>query len=109
MEINDKYHRTLALIEKFGAPAIDNLFEDHGEVMLSLDQEQVVKSIIARLRLNAETLNINNKSLAKDCVEYAFIGLLDEGRLTVKPFGFSVLGQEAIRELRAKFAQNVPQ
>jgi hypothetical protein len=109
MEISDHYHQQLKKIETFAPPAIDKLFEDYGEILLSLDQEQVVKSIVARLRLNAETLQINNKPLAKDCVEHAFIGLLDEGRLTVKPFGFSILGQEAVRELRAKFSQNVPQ
>ena len=104
MEISDHYHQQLQKIEKFAPPAIDALFEDYGEIMLSLDQEQVVKAVIARLRLNAETLNINNKPLAKDCVEHAFISLLDENRLTVKSFGFSILAQEAIRELRAKFS-----
>ncbi|MGB8800708.1 MAG: hypothetical protein WCC97_08475 [Candidatus Acidiferrales bacterium] len=104
MEISDHYHQQLQKIEKFAPPAIDALFEDYGEIMLSLDQEQVVKAVIARLRLNAETLNINNKPLATDCVEHAFISLLDENRLTVKSFGFSILAQEAIRELRAKFS-----
>lgn len=105
MEISDHYHLQLQRIEKFGVPAVDNLFEDYGEVMLSLEQEQVVKAIIARLRLNAETLKINNKPLAKDCIEFAFITLLDEGRLTVKSFGFSIIAQEEIRALRTKFAQ----
>jgi hypothetical protein len=104
MEILDHYHLQLARIEKFVPEALDNLFYDHGEIMLSLDQEQVVRSVIARLRLNAETLKINNKPLANDCVQHAFIGLLDEGRLTVKPFGFSILAQEGIRNLRAKFS-----
>jgi hypothetical protein len=104
MEISDHYHQQLKKIEKFAPPAIDNLFEHYGEIMLSLTQDEVVRSIMARLRLNAETLQINNKPLAKDCVEHAFIGLLEEGRLTVRPFGFSILAQEAIRELRAKFS-----
>jgi hypothetical protein len=104
MEISDKYHKALALIEKFAPTAIDRMFERYGEIFLSLDQNEVVRAIVARLRLNAETLRIDTMPLAKDCVEHAFISLLDENRLTVKSFGFSVLAQEEIRELRSKFS-----
>jgi len=109
MQISDQYHLQLKNIETFAPSAIANLAEDYGEIFLSLDGIEVERSIIARLRLNAETLRISNRRLAKDCVEHAFISLLDENRLTVKSFGFSILAQEAIRELRAKFSQNVAQ
>src|ERR1700723_509606 len=108
-DILDPYHRALVNIEKYAPDALDDLFEDYGEIMLSLSLEEVVRSITARLRLNAETVQISSKRLAKDAVENCFISLLDENRLTVKPFGFSVLAQEAIRELRSKFSQNVAQ
>ena len=104
MEISDHYQQQMQKVEKFAPPAIDALFEAYAEIFLTLSVDEVVRAIIARLRLNAETLNIDNQRLAKVCVEHAFISLLDENRLTVKSFGFSVLAQEEIRGLRSRFS-----
>jgi hypothetical protein len=102
MEIMSKYQRAVQKIEEFIPGAIDKLFAKYGEAVLPLDQNQVVTSIVSRIRLNAGTEPINNKPLMFDAVCRAFIGLYDEGRLTVK-FEPSILGEEELRELRGLF------
>lgn len=93
------FQEKLKSLEKYLPDAIDALWETYSELLLSLDKEQVVNGIVAYLRLNGGVLT--SESDATSMVVVAFANLLSSQKLTIAPFGLSVLGRESLNELLA--------
>jgi hypothetical protein len=98
------YAEDLKLMEKFIPPAVDKLFAERAEIMLSLDASQVVEAVISSLRLSHP--RITDRKTAYTAVESAFAELLANGKLPAKSFGFSILGAESARGLIQKHIES---
>jgi hypothetical protein len=96
------YEQKLSEIQKWIPPAMDRLFVEFSEAMLSFDKEKVITALVAKIKLDLP--EISSSEQAFDVLRDALANLILQRKLEPKSFGYSPLGAEEVRELIATIA-----
>lgn len=96
------YDDQMKAFARFGMGAIDKLFADNSELMLSVDEKDAAEKIVAATRLRATELPTPNSVQEMcDILTKIFGELLASNTIAIKPYGLSVLGKEDFNKLVA--------
>jgi len=84
--------------QRFGQDAIEKLFQEYAELMLSLPPEtEVAEALVSLSRLRED--EPNSVESAYQILERFFAELISTGKLSFSEFGLSTLGRESFNHL----------
>jgi len=90
--------KMLAWSQKFGQDAIEKLFLEHAELMLSLPAErEVAEALVSLSRIRDD--EPDSVESAYQILERFFAELISAGKLRFSEFGLSTLGRESLNHL----------
>jgi hypothetical protein len=98
--------KMMAWSEKFGQDAIEKLFQEYAELMLSLPPEkEVAEALVSLSRLRED--EPDSVESAYQILERFFAELISTDKLTFSEFGLSTLGRESLNHLLSLVAPPV--
>jgi hypothetical protein len=101
------YDERIAAFTKF-ANAAKTLLDDYAELFLSLDVQDTFSKVRAIVNLRDTIEPPQNEQEAYGILASVLGELLASGRVVLKPYGLSALGNEEFRELTAPYAEPEP-
>jgi hypothetical protein len=96
------YDSQIQAFAKFGMDAIDKLFADNSELMLSVDEKDAAEKIVGMTRLRATELPTPTSAQEMYVILEGIFGeLLSAGQIAIKSYGLSAIGKEDYNKLAA--------
>jgi hypothetical protein len=100
------YQEKVNAFARFGMQALDLIANENSELFLSIDRDDAFSKVAALSRLRANDLKAPNSAQELKIVLARLLGeLLAAGKIGIKNYGLSILGQEELRNLIA-FSQS---